>query len=379
MAYVQDLGNDRYKIFVDKEVPEGQPRKRRSKTVTAKSDRALKKAITAFEIQVSKEKPVTLNNVTFSKFADRWMAMHVKPDLSARTYDMYSYQLENQREYFGTMKLAKIRPFHIMEYFDAEKKAGRRSLVSKYSTLNALFSYAFKAEVVDENPMKKVSKPKDEERKRPFKFYDEDNMKLVIKTLNEKAKLKTRVEVKLAMLCGLRLGEIAGLQIQSLNFKDNTIYVDHSLEYSRKLKRLVFGPPKNKKPRTVMVPSTFSTELEIYQQWQKKRKSENIWHPMLDESGEPIDFLFTNFEGYPHNQITISGNWRNFVERTGIPYLNFHGLRHTCASFMVMNDVNFKVIQEQLGHSSLKMTVDTYSHLEKKKRQSAAELFNEVL
>ncbi|WP_373880550.1 tyrosine-type recombinase/integrase [Lysinibacillus sp. FN11] len=58
--------------------------------------------------------------------------------------------------------------------------------------------------------------------------------------------------------------------------------------------------------------------------------------------------------------------WRRIIEKYSLPKLDFHALRHSYASFMVSRNVNFKIIQEQLGHSDIKMTINTYSHFNQK-------------
>ncbi|WP_404804569.1 tyrosine-type recombinase/integrase [Lysinibacillus sp. S1] len=67
------------------------------------------------------------------------------------------------------------------------------------------------------------------------------------------------------------------------------------------------------------------------------------------------------------------------MEKYSLPKLNFHALRHSYASFMVSRYVNFKIIQEQLGHSDIKMPINTYSHLTKKDKNEASDHFDDFL
>lgn len=74
----------------------------------------------------------------------------------------------------------------------------------------------------------------------------------------------------------------------------------------------------------------------------------------------------------------MSKQWIDIVKKYDLPYITFHGLRHTFASYMLANNVNIKVIQEQLGHKNIRETLDTYSHIDIRQKEQATQLFNEL-
>ena len=85
-----------------------------------------------------------------------------------------------------------------------------------------------------------------------------------------------------------------------------------------------------------------------------KKEMGCAWNPLKDDDGNDINFIFTNSDGYPSKPAAIDTAWRRIIEKYNLPQLNFHALRHSYASYMVSKNVNFKIIQEQLGHSELK-------------------------
>jgi len=97
---------------------------------------------------------------------------------------------------------------------------------------------------------------------------------------------------------------------------------------------------------------------------------------MKDNEGNSINLLFT--KTIPSHPDSMSGRWREIVDRHNLPKIKFHGLRHTYASFMISKNVNFKIIQEQLGHASIQGTINTYSHLTMKDKE-ATDYFNSIL
>ncbi|MCO7175526.1 tyrosine-type recombinase/integrase [Sporolactobacillus kofuensis] len=383
MASYQEIAPNKFKIYVDVETEEGQKRKRRTKTIVAKSDRALKKAITEFEIEVSKQSE-NLSKIKFEQFADRWMNVYVRPKLTVKTRNTYKTCLDNGPiDYFGDMQLAKIKTYHVEKFFAEQKKINAGSLKGKYLCLCSIFTKAVKWGVIENSPMKNVDEPQERsKRERPFKAYTEVQLKKVLAVLDRDAFKKLRIQSKLACFVGLRLAEIAGLRKDCFDFVHNKIRIDRTLQYDKETKKFFLGPVKNKMPRIVNVPQKFMQgELKEYVYWHNwlQKKCGEAWKPLIINK-QPIDLLFTNEIGYPNHINSMGNEWIKFLKKhPNLPYLNFHGLRHTCASLLVLKGVNFKIIQEQLGHKNIRETIETYSHLEESSKAEALDKLDEVL
>jgi len=377
-------GKPRIKITVELGYTDTGKRIRKFKTVTLNSlsDRTINKAIRDYEIEVSNMEVDNVENITFEQFVKRWMENYAEVDLSPNTLSTFRTLINtNTFERFNDMKISKIKKIHIVEYFANEKKLGKKSLSNKYSTLLSIFSRAMAWEVIKENPMKGIKAPYVEPKHKELHFYDESQLTEMIEKLKS-LKLKFRVMYKLAALVGLRESEIAAIRLEKINFTNNTILIDQALKYDKKkgASKLVLGPTKNKQPRTVNVPAAFMNEikLQVTEQRKLKIKSGTAWKPMY-ENEQPIDFLFTNSYGYPPIPAVLSSSWARHCKKLGLPKLNLHALRHSCASYMVSKGVNFKIIQTQLGHKNIKETIDTYSHLTENDKTNAIELFNNIL
>lgn len=383
MASYQQLAPNKYKIFVDIEVEEGQKRKRRTKTVIAKSERALKKAMTAFEIEVSHESE-KLSDIVFDAFVARWMNIYVRPNLTVKTRDTYQSCLSNGIiQYFSWFKIRDIKTYHVEEFFASQRKDNAGALKGKYLCMCSIFSRAVKWGVIEKSPMKNVDEPQERsKRKRPFKAYTESQLKEVIAVLDHDAFKKLRIQAKLACLVGMRMAEIDGLRKECFDFVHNKIRVDKTLQYDKETKMFFLGPVKNKTPRTVNVPKKFMQgELKEYVYWHNwlQKKCGEAWKPLIINK-QPVDLLFTNDIGYPNHVNSVANEWIKFLKKhPDLPYLNFHGLRHTCASLLVLKGVNFKIIQEQLGHKNIRETIETYSHLEDESKSEALDKLDDVL
>lgn len=382
MASATPLGNNKYKIFVELGYDNRGKRIRRTKTVTAKSDRALKKAITEFEIEVSKTGHKRKEeSMTFEEFVQQWMDVYVRVKLAVKTRNAYESYLNNGvLESLGEFKITKMKTYDIDVFFKEQGENDKKSLSGKYMMLKSIFSRAVKWGIIKESPMRNVDRPQVAKRSRELMFYDKDQLKLLLSVL-EDVYPKHRMQIKLAVLVGLRMTEIAGIRMENINYNENTILIDKTLQYDKETKNFFLGPTKTKRPRIVNVPQIFMKEIKEYAMQQKKLKiaSGSAWEPMLDEEGNPVNLLFTKTNGFPTHPDGLAGRWREIVERYNLPKLNLHGLRHTYASFMISKGVNFKIIQEQLGHADIKQTLNTYSHLSDEDRTKASDLFDEIL
>ena len=135
-------GKPRIKITVELGYDKYGKRQRKYKTVTLNSltERAIKKAITEFEVEVAtadEEKDV--QNMTVAKFFEQWMEMYVKPQLSISSRDSYySYFNNGILASLGKMQMAEVRTFHLVKFPKEQQAAGKKSLEGKYMALKFL-------------------------------------------------------------------------------------------------------------------------------------------------------------------------------------------------------------------------------------------------
>lgn len=379
MASIQDLGNGKYKIYVDLGYDSRGKRKRRTKTVTPTSDRDLKNKARDFEFECMKDKDEPIDEITFGNFVEKWRENHVKANLKETSLVTYDYTLDaGVIDYFKNMKMKDIKKFHIVEYLAKEERQGKALIPDKYMVLKSIFVKATEWDIIKENPTTGIREPKREKKK--IKYYNEEELQHLFKVLDH-CYPKHRIMIKMAAIGGMRRAEIAGVREESIDYENNSIYVDKQLRYSKITKEFYMSPVKNNKPRTVFFPTTFMKELKHFHMEFKKRRLElgNLWRGIYDENGEMINLLFVKEDGYPAHLNSIGNEWKKIVKRYDLKDINFHGLRHSCASLMVKKGINFKVIQERLGHANIGITLDRYAHLEDEQHKESLTAFSDIL
>jgi integrase len=90
------------------------------------------------------------------------------------------------------------------------------------------------------------------------------------------------------------------------------------------------------------------------------------------------DYVFSNFDGTPYHPNTVSKAFSKIIQKSGLPKVRLHDLRHTHATLMLKQGVHPKIVSERLGHASITITLDTYSHVLPSLQEAAALKFEEM-
>jgi integrase len=136
----------------------------------------------------------------------------------------------------------------------------------------------------------------------------------------------------------------------------------------------VFTQPKSAKSRrTIALSPSAILQLKLYRE---KRKLE---YAMCDIPFTDDSLVFSTLEGKPLRPNTITRAWHTLAIRAGLKPIRLHDARHSHASLMLKQGIHPKVVQERLGHSSIEMTLDVYSHVVPGLQEAAARRFDELL
>lgn len=163
------------------------------------------------------------------------------------------------------------------------------------------------------------------------------------------------IPVLLAVLCGLRRGEIAALRWRHVDLPAGQIAIVQSAEQTRTVVR--YKAPKSGKSRTVALPATVLEELRAH----RLRQAEELLRLGTRPSDET--FVCAREDGLPLQPDSFTHDWDRKIANTGLPRIRFHNLRHTHASHMLAANVHPKIVSERLGHSKIGITMDLHSHV----------------
>lgn len=171
----------------------------------------------------------------------------------------------------------------------------------------------------------------------------------------------------------MRRSELLGLRWSDIDLTLFQISVNCAL-HQLVDRSLVFRQPKTDKGRRVVSLSPSIAEVLRGHRKQQELLKQCAGLPFSDD-----DLVFSQLDGTPLLPDTVSHAWRKLTKRTGLKRIRMHDARHTHASLMLKQGVHPKIVQERLGHASIQITLDTYSHVIPGIQQAAANLFDQIV
>lgn len=298
---------------------------------------------------------------TFEELASLWLENY-KTTVKTSTFENVRSKVEKMtEEHFKELKLKKITVAYCQKVVIKLSKS--YVLYNHYlSVINRIFKYAVLMDILNSNPFDKVIKPKSRQTQRKGNFLTKEELKEFLKIAQTATLSYFFPLVHLMAYTGLRQGEALALKWSDVDFENKKITVNKTAVWIKGKQTL--QTPKTKNSKRVI--SIDPTTLSILKSWKKdqiKIYFKNGKHFEGDEN-----FIFTNQQGdwvQTHNFIPY---FKRFVTSHALKPITPHGLRHTHASLLFSAGVEPKNISDRLGHSTVQITLDLYTHLTEDQR-----------
>ncbi len=294
------------------------------------------------------------SSITVGKWLDQWQAefcLHLSP-YTARSY---RDTVERVKRLIGGARLQQITPVTIQQIILGWQDEFSPSTIRRHiACLSSAFNKAVELGLITKNPARGVSLPR-VDRLEPKTLSAAEASRL----LKEAAFTPVYIPCCLALLMGMRRGEILALRWKDIDLDNGTITVARTA-VTTGTGRTVYKEPKTGRTRVLAVPGGLVDIL-------RARKDES-WYAERGDISVVLDMT-------PQQ---LSTAFARFAQKHGFD-VTFHGLRHTHASLLLEAGVNMKVTQERLGHSKMSTTSDTYSHTSAGMQKAAAEAMERML
>ena len=301
------------------------------------------------------------SRMTLSDYLDRWLEDYARPNVSGKTFERYEEIVRlHLKPALGHHTLSKLQPLHIALYYSEALASGRtdgsgglsaRSVLHHHRVLRAALHQAVKWLLLPRNPADAVDPPRPKHRE--MRALDEAATAKLLRAASES---RLSLPVLLAVTTGLRRGEILGLRWQDIDFEKSSLAVRQSLEQTRD--GLAFKQPKTSKGRRVVaLPGLAVDALKQHKVRQATTKL------ALGAAYQDHDLVCARDDGSPWPPDTFSSAFVALMRRADVPTVRFHDLRHTHATQLLRQGVHPKVVSERLGHATVGITLDVYSHV----------------
>lgn len=309
---------------------------------------------------------------TFEELAQLWLENY-KTTVKPSTFENVKSKVEKMtEEHFKELKLKKITVAYCQKVVIELSKT--YVLYNHYlSVINRIFKYAVLMDILDSNPFDKVIKPKSRQTQRKGNFLTKEELKEFLKLAKTATLSYFFPLVHLMSYTGLRQGEALALKWSDIDFENKKITVNKTA--ARIKEKQTLQTPKTKNSKRVI--SIDPTTLSILKSWKKdqiKIYFKNGKHFEGDDN-----FIFTNQRAewvHIHNFIPY---FKRFVTDHKLKPITPHGLRHTHASLLFSAGVEPKNISDRLGHSTVQITLDLYTHITEEQRTDTVEKLLEYM
>ena len=366
-SIVLDLGRD----------PSTGKRKQQWVTVRGTKKEAEKK-LSELQHQLNTGEFVKSSKLTVREFLTQWFQDYVKTNARAATAEGYKIIVERHLiPSLGGIALAQLQPSHIQGYYVKALVEGRcdgkgglaaRTVVHHHRVLREALSHAVKWGLVGRNVADAVDPPRAVNKE--MKALDSAG---VLRLLDAARGTIYFPLINLATFTGMRRSELLGLRWLDLNLSRGTVSIAQVL-HCLPGGRIVFEQPKTARSKR-LVKLSHETTLAL-------RAYRDTVEADLEQVGDSISgdrLLFSQINGAPLLPNTVTHAFAKIARRAGLEGFTFHSLRHTHASIMLQQGVSSKTVAERLGHSTVVITLDTYSHLTPGVKEDAADRFEEAL
>jgi len=312
-------------------------------------------------------------NMTVGEYLDLWLFDCVRGSVSESTFSRDKYLVTNHvSPTLGRIKLKNLIALQLQGLYRERQDSGLSgSTVQKvHHVLHKALAQAVKWSLIPRNPADAVKAPT------PTPKEMHPLSALEARRLLEAAQGDSLEALYvLAIHTGMRRGELLGLKWDDIDLENTTVRVRRTLARTDNGRRIALGEPKTKNSRrTVRLTPQAVDALKRHRARQAEEKLKS--GAFYKDQG----LVFTAEGGTPINPSNLRN--RSFVpllKKAGLPQITFHDLRHTCASILFSKSVHSKFVQELLGHASVAITLDTYSHMLPGMGGEAADAMGEAL
>ncbi len=308
-------------------------------------------------------RPTSTERQTVLQYLRRWLD-DTGPSRKPRTNTRYRELVElHVLPHIGRVLLSKLGPQDLQGVYARGLKAGLSptTVNQVHAILHVAFKQAVGWDLMYRNPTDYVTKPRAEYKETIVLSPDQ-----VRRFIDAATGTRYEALFVLAVLTGMREGEILGLRWRDVDLDEGLIHVRHSLQRIDGYFQLV--EPKSAKSRR-----TIAIGAIVIEALRRHRKSQAEERLKMGPSWEDRDLVFSNELGKPVEVSNLTQrHFRLLLEQAVLPRIRFHDLRHTAATIMLAAHGDVKVVSETLGHSQSAFTMDRYQHVARNMQSEAA-------
>jgi integrase len=332
-------------------------RRRQIRVATFTTRQAAQTARNKAAVKVDANTYMTTTKEVYADYLERWLPRHQThgEGLKATTYLNYHRYatMDIAPSELGRMKLADIRRFHINGFIDELQAAGRGPTTVRRiaAVVQGSLRSAEQEDLIEMNPSVGIKLPK--VTKKDFVAWEPEQVGTFLDVASEH---RLGALYELAMLTGMRRGELIGMRWSDVDLPRRTVSIRNNRVQAGNV--IVENAPKTKSGRRIL--DLDDRTVGALLGWKASQEAqEALWGDAWQASG----YVFTYEDGSALRPQYVSRLFDKLRVKAGLPKITFHGQRHENASLMIASGADIAIVAKRLGHASVSITADLYAHL----------------
>jgi len=323
------------------------------KFVYGKTRKEAQTKLTALRRAQEEGRLVTGPTKKVGAYLDEWLESHVKLTVQATTYDTYKVDVERLRPHIGHIRLDALRHEHIQHaYSELLKNLTPVSVHRVHRGLKTALRHAVKIGLIANNPIDRVTPPKPPRKEmRPL---TPEEVELFLESTRDD---RLHALWVLLVTTGMRVGEATGLHWPDVDLDAATLHIRKTVKWVKGQGHVIGDVKTAHSRRRIILAAGTVDALRIHQQRQAFARK------IAGEAWSDRGLVFCTGTGGLLDVGYVAHAKDRALAGAGLPHVRTHDLRHTAATYLLSQGVHPKVVQDLLGHSSITLTMNTYSHV----------------
>lgn len=315
------------------------------------ADRERTRLLHALAMGVSSEP----SKETVGEYLQRWLRDHARHTVAPQTFERYESIVRlHLQPALGALRLTELRPKHIAQAEAAWRESGlsSRTCLHHHRVFHDALEQAVRWQLLQSNPAHAIKPPRAEQRE--MRVLDVAQASALLQALRGS---ELEAPIVTALFGGLRVGELLGMRWQDLNLSAGQLSIQQTAQRQTGA-GVVFRQPKtHRSRRAITLPAVV---VDIMRQQRARQLEQRL---QAGPAWKTTDLVFTDALGRPLDENGLRRGFYRVLAGASLPRIRIHDLRHTMATLMLSQGEHPKVVSERLGHATVGITLDLYSHV----------------
>ncbi|KHD85660.1 integrase [Heyndrickxia ginsengihumi] len=313
-------------------------------------------------------------DISLKNYLENWLNEYKSGSVRKNTFELHKRNIEHHIiPYFKDILLKDLRPIMYQKFLNYLTKQGysKRTVEIIHGTMYNALEKATILNKIEKNTFT-WSYYQGYSKKYDMKFMESKHISTFLQEAYKYDYIYW-IFFKVLIETGMRKGEAAALQWTDIDFKNQTIHINKTLDFTAKHEKELFNDPKTyNSVRTITISKSLINDLYFHKKYQNKNKL-----ALNEIYKHNLNLVLCRNDGSIMPKSSLFNAFKRILNNAQLPQIPIHSLRHTHAVLLLESGADMKYVQERLGHGSIQITSDVYAHISEKIEKDSLNKFED--